>query len=460
MESGGEGKMLLSLLTTIIIAVVSVIVAVIITLFVQGARYNRMRIELESLKSLRSENADLQQRLQKQNVISARLEEQLRASAEKIEWTTLAEKKLREAFEALSSQALKSNASDLQKRHAEMLDAFKKRLESDWQSQHSSFKGIVEPISKELQDLDKQVQELEKSRHGAYRGLMEQITTLTKHNRELQDATNTLSNALKSSTARGKWGEVQLRRIVEMSGMIDHVDFEEQPTVEGQRPDMVVHLPNKGLIPVDAKVPMQAYLEAQQAESEEKKKEKLTLHAKALKTHVTQLAKKEYWTQFDPAPDFVVMLIPYESGLVSAFLTDPGLMDEALENNVLIASPVTLLALLRTVSMGWLQLELAQNAQSIATHGKEVVNRFSKFFSYLSGVGTKLNGAVESFNGAMGSAESRLMPSLRKLSQMTAATDGIEPPPAIDSRARHLLASGTDDLRGAGDPKADIIKQN
>ena len=221
-----------------------------------------------------------------------------------------------------------------------------------------------------------------------------------------------------------------------MAGMIDHVDFEEQAQVEGQRPDMTVRLPNEGIIPVDAKAPMDAYLDAQETNTEDEFAVRMAAHAKALRAHMNSLAKKAYWSQFERSPDFVVMLVPYESGLTAAFQSDPDLLDNALDNRVLIVSPVTLLALLKTTALGWMQLKLAQNAQNIADQGKEIASRFGIFLSHFADIGSKLDGAMGSYNKAIASAERRLMPSFRRLSEMTLSEDSAEAPPPIENKAR------------------------
>ncbi|MAG13567.1 MAG: hypothetical protein CMN78_03110 [Spirochaetales bacterium] len=422
----------------VVMALVAALTAFLIAYFIMRIKGERIRAELETLRPVLKEKDELNRALEDERISRARIEEKISSTSEKLEWTEKAEEKLREAFQSLSSQALRLNANEVQKRSNDILEGFKKRLDGDWNTQKESFKNIVEPIGKELEKLDRQVQDMEKNRQGAYQGLTEQVVELVRRNQELHTATVSLSTALRSSRTRGKWGEVQLRRIAEMAGMVDHVDFEEQAQVEGQRPDMTVRLPNEGIIPVDAKAPMDAYLDAQEANTEEEMTGKLAAHAKALRAHMNSLAKKAYWSQFDRSPDFVVMLIPYESGLTTAFQSDPELLDNALDNRVLIVSPVTLLALLKTTALGWMQLKLARNAQDIADQGKEIANRFGTFLSHFADIGSKLDGAMGSYNKAIASAEKRLMPSFRKLSEMTLLTDSPEAPPAIENKARAI----------------------
>jgi len=220
--------------------------------------------------------------------------------------------------------------------------------------------------------------------------------------------------------------------------MISYVDFSEQVTSEEGRPDMVIHLPSQGLIPVDSKAPMNAYLEAQEIQEEDARRKKLDEHARAMRNHMKALAQKAYWSQFDRSPEFVVMVVPYDSGLTAAFERDGKLLEEALENKVLIVSPVSLLALLKVIAYGWMQLQLAENAQKIAEQGKELYNRFVTFSGHLGDVGKRLNMTVQSYNKSVGSLESRIMPSIQRLKDMGAGSGEVPEVSPIDSQGREL----------------------
>ena len=427
---------MVSLLVASIVGVAIALAAFLLGHFLTRNRTERYLSELHVLRPAVADRETLQRTLQEARVAMARMEEQLQTTKEKLEWTEQAEEKLREMFDSLSVRALRNNAEEIQKRSNETLEAFKSRLDGDWNTQRESFRNLLDPVGKELEKLDRQVREMEKNRQGAYQSLSEQVVDLVKRNQELHGATVKLSTALRSSQTRGKWGEVQLRRIVEMAGMVEHVDFDEQAQSEGQRPDMIVRLPEEGIIPVDAKSPMEAYLAAQEAPSEEEMNKLLAAHARALRQHMNDLAKKAYWEQFDRSPEFVVMLIPYESGLSAGFSADPELLEQALAKRVLIVSPVTLLALLKTTALGWVQVKLTRNAQEIADRGREIAGRFGVFLSHFSEIGSELNGAVASYNKAVASAERRLIPSLRRLSESTVSSDVAETPVAIESKAR------------------------
>jgi DNA recombination protein RmuC len=375
---------------------------------------------------------------------NAQLKKDIEADLERMKWVEITQEKLKETFKALSSDLLNANSAQFLTQAKEKLNEILELQKRDWGLHKEEFKSLVDPLNKNLSELDKQVHELEQKREGAYRALLQQVTQLGLSYQELQKTTIHLTQALKSSTIRGRWGEVQLRRIAEMAGMISHVDFDEQVTVEDGRPDMVIYLPNQGIIPVDSKSPMNAYLESQEIQNEEIRQKKLVDHAKAMRNHMKSLAQKAYWSQFNRAPEFVVMVVPYDSGLTAAFEKDGKLLEDALANKVLIVSPVSLLALLKVIAYGWLQLQLADNAQKIADQGKELYNRFVTFSGHLSDLGKRLDSTVQSYNKAVGSMESRILPSVQRLKEMGTGTDELPEMPRIDSQSRELSSKKED----------------
>lgn len=411
-----------------------------------GRSRDATRIEtLESRLSERTEERDgARSKVEDLTAQVAELRSRAAGDAERLKWLESAEKRLSDAFEALSSRTLQASTKSLQELSRQQLDQFAKVLRSDWGTQKEQIRGVVEPLATELKKLDTQVRQLEEKREGAYQSIGEQIRAITEQTARLQTATTSLDGALRDSGVRGKWGEVQLRRLVEMSGLTNHVDFEEQIVATrgggASRPDMVINLPSKGILPVDAKAPMSAYLEAQTAASPELATAALKRHAGAMRKHVQALAQKAYWEQFDRAAEFVVMVVPYESGLIAAFDTDPDLLEYALANRVVISSPTSFLALLRVIAYGWLQLELSRNAEQIASTGKELLERLGPFSDHLNKLGAALNQASEKFNDAAGSFERRILPTARKLQELGAASE----PPAeisqVDSRARRIVA--------------------
>jgi DNA recombination protein RmuC len=399
----------------------------------EGLRTRLAMIEEENqnLKSLPAE-------IEKLKIEKAKLEGDKK-------WLEEAEKKLKESFEALSAEVLRSNSSQFMERSKEQLENFIKQLKGDWGTQKQEFKNVVDPLNKELEKLDKQVKEMENKREGAYKSMYDQVRGLSEAFQGLQDTTSKLNQALRSSQIRGRWGELQLKRIAELAGMAEHVDFDEQVSTEsGGRPDMTVYLPNGGILPVDSKAPMEAYLDSSEASSPELAKTKLVEHAKSLRGHMKALSQKEYWSQFDNAPQFVAMLVPYESGLGAAFVHDPNLLEDALKNRVVIVSPATLLALLKVVAFGWLQLQLAENAQKIADQGRELYHRFKTFRDHLEDVGSRLNSSMESYNKAVGSMESRVMPSLKKLREMGVGDEDVQDLKQIENQAKVIDSGETD----------------
>lgn len=369
---------------------------------------------------------------------NVQLKKDLEADVERMKWLEMTQEKLKESFKALSADLLSANSTQFLNQAREKLSEVLQLQKRDWGLHKEEFKGMVEPLGKNLKELDKQIREMEQKREGAYQGLIQQVTQLGTSYQELQKTTLNLTQALKSTTIRGRWGEVQLRRIAEMAGMISYVDFNEQVTVDEGRPDMVVHLPNQGIIPVDSKAPMNAYLESQEIENEDNRQRKLEEHAKAMRNHMKSLSLKAYWSQFPRSPEFVVMVVPYDSGLTAAFERDGKLLEDALQNKVLIVSPVSLLALLKVIAYGWLQLQLAENAQKIADQGKELYNRFVTFSGHLGDMGRKLNLTVQSYNKSVGSLESRIIPSIQRLKEMGAGSVETPEVTQVDSQAREL----------------------
>ncbi len=372
------------------------------------------------------------------------LENKVASDAERIRWVETAEKRLTDTFAALSARTLKDNSDSLQALSRRQLEQFANVLRSDWGSQREEIKGVVEPLKTELTNLEAHVRHLEQQREGAYQSLSEQVRQVGAQAGELQRVTTSLDNALRDSGVRGKWGEVQLKRLVEMAGLTEHVDFDLQTVVAGDggyaRPDMVIRLPSGGILPVDAKSPMNAYLESQSAATPELAVAARKRHAAAVRKHVQTLAGKAYWRQFDHAVEIVVMLVPYESGLVAAFDADPALLEDALSNQVVIASPVSFLALLRVIAYGWLQMDMTNNARHIATIGKQFLERLRPFSDHLNKLGEALNLAADRFNDVAGSFERRVLPSARRLKELGASSEDPSDVSAVESNARRLTS--------------------
>jgi len=382
-----------------------------------------------------------QERTASLRIANAQLEEELKAAREQQQSLDAIQERMREAFAALASQALSTNADQLLSRSRDQLEALLKQVRGDWGTHKSEIKGLVEPLSKALEGMDRQVRDLEQKREGAYRSLGEQLRGLGEAQSRLQQSTVRLEQSLKSSTARGRWGELQLRRVVELAGMLKHVDFSEQVAAEKGRPDMIVRLPNDGILPIDAKTPAAAYLDAMDLQGTERA-QKLTEHAKALRSRIVELSRKAYMDQFERAPEVVVMFVPYESALSAAFEHDPELLEYGIQQRILVASPVTLLALLRAAAFGWQQYQIAENARWIAEQGRELYARFLNVLKPIGDAGDKLGKAVDAYNQAMASVERRLKPALTRLKDATVSSDEIPDTSPIEQKPRLPIEFG------------------
>jgi len=339
---------------------------------------------------------------------------------------------LTDRFDALAADALRKNN-----------ESFLELAKTQLGEKEQAVRHLVEPIEESLKKVDGKLQQLEVARAGAYSALREQVVQLVDTQKELRTETGNLVSALRDRpNVRGRWGEIQLKRVVEMAGMLEHCDFETQhhvATDDGRiRPDLVVMMPAGKTVVVDAKVAGQAYLEALGAKTEDEREAKLREHARQVRDHVTKLSAKSYWSQFEQTPEFVVLFIPGETFLSAALEHDPALIEDAIGQQVLIATPTTLIGLLRTVAYGWRQETIADSARQISELGREVYSRLSKFTEHLAKVGRGLETAAGAYNEAVGSLETRVLPSVRKfkehgiapaaeLEQLSGVDRGIRP---------------------------------
>lgn len=370
-----------------------------------------------------------------------RLAQAERVEAEKLALLETAEKKLADAFNALSAQALKSNNQAFLDLARQNLSAFQETAKGELAARQQAVEALVKPLAETLEKLTIQQQEMEKSRAGAYATLTEQVKGLLTAQHELRSETGRLVSALRRPEVRGRWGEVQLRRVVELAGMQHYCDFYEQEAMEDRRrPDMVVRLPGGKTVVLDSKAPVSAYLEAVEADHEGARHRALARFTQHVRTHVQQLAAKTYWDQFQPAPEFVVLFLPGESFFSAALQEDPELIEYASDRKVILATPTTLLALLKAVYYGWRQEALADNARQVSQLGAQLYERLSKLGDHWTNVGKNLGQAVKAYNDATGSLETRVLVTARKFEELSVSPEGqsISAPPVVEQVPREL----------------------
>lgn len=384
----------------------------------RDAELTRLRGEIRALAEARSE-------------LEARLAAETEARAKHQELLASAESRLSDTFKALAAHTLQANNQQFMELAKAQFEALTTQSSGELEKREIAIAQLVQPVKESLERVQLRIGEAEKERHGAYSALLTQVDVLAKGQSELRRETTSLVGALRRPNVRGRWGELQLRRVVEMAGMIDHVDFYEQESVATEdgdlRPDLIVRLPGGRSLVIDAKAPLEAYLNSLEQTDETLVRACLVDHARQLKDHMIKLSRKAYWEQFPNTPDFVVLFVPGEVFYSAALEQDPALIEFGVKEKVILATPTTLIALLRTVAFGWRQEALAEDAKRIAALGKELYDRLQTLAGHWAAVGANLSRAVGSYNSSVASLDTRVMTSARKFRDLNVVPGADEP---------------------------------
>jgi DNA recombination protein RmuC len=383
-------------------------------------------------------------------VMRGRVEHERRVAAEKVETVTAARDELSNQFSALSTAALEQNNARFLQLADERMKAQQAAGKTELDAQKRGVEQLVKPVEEKLEAVNKVLREMEKERAQAYGGLNRQLVEVTETQQRLHAETANLVTALRAPHVRGRWGEVQLKRVCEMAGMLAYCDFYEQQTVTGDdgvlRPDVVVKLPGGKDVVVDAKAPLAAYLDANEAKDEATREAHLETYARHIRDHIKKLSAKAYEKQFESTPEFVVMFLPGEVFYSAALERMPNLIEESVESSVLIATPTTLIALLKAVAYGWRQERMAESAREVSALGRELYQRLSVLSDRFVTLGRRLDSSVKAYNDTVGTLESRVLVSARKFDEHGVAPDGaeLEAPAPIELSARRLRAAEVD----------------
>ena len=396
-------------------------------------RKSELERELTSVKSqLAQQQAENSSVVAAKASVEATLESERRSTAEMLRLKADYSEETKAQFEALASTALRSNNASFLDLAKGTLEKYQSEARGELEKREKAVETLVKPISDSLKQVDEHVRELEKSRAEAYGNLTSQVASLLKTQEALQAETGNLVKAMREPQARGRWGELQLRRCLELAGMLEYCDFLEQVSVtideRTRRPDVVVKLPGEKNIVIDSKVPLTAYLAALEAQDEATRKDLLADHARQVRQHIDNLSSKTYWTQFESTPEFVVLFLPGEVFFRAAMDADAELIEYGVKRKVIVASPTTLIALLRAVAYGWNQKNLAESAREISAAGKTLYQRLSAMAWNFEDIGKRLGGAVDSYNKAVGSMERSVFPIARKMPDLDRSLSAADLP--------------------------------
>jgi DNA recombination protein RmuC len=415
------------------------------------------------LVRVRTENGRL---AEERDRLAATLEAERKATVEKISLLQELEGRLKDAFLSLSSQALQANNRSFVDLAKVSLSEFQALARADLDARHDSIDQLVAPVQVGLKLVGEKLHEIDRERAATHSSLQQHLLTVAEGQRELSRETRLLTNALRTPHVRGRWGELQLRRVVELAGMVEHCDFIEQPTIASEngvtRPDLVVQLPGNKSIVVDSKVPLTAYLDALEPNDERERARLLDLHAKQVRDHIAALASKGYAQQFSEAPDFVVLFLPGEAFFSVACERDPGIIEFAVQRGVIPATPTTLITVLKAVAYGWQQERIARNSEQIRDLGVELYGRIRVLAEHVAKIRRGLEAAVLAYNSAVGALESRVLPSARRFNELGVtrgegieALEAVEQFPRVPVRAELRVAEASTDIPNGISPTFD-----
>ena len=378
----------------------------------------------------------LSEKRQRLAALEARHASEQKSAEEKLALLEQARDQLKDSFQALSSEALSKNNESFLNLAKSTLEKYQEEARGDLNKRQEAINKTVEPVGDALKAFNERVDKIEQRRTQTDASIGQQLQQLAESQVQLSKTTGSLVQALRAPQVRGQWGEMQLRRTVEMAGMINYCDFEEQASIETsdgqrQRPDMIIRLPNERVVVVDSKVPLAAYLDALQSDDPNHQKERMVAHARHIRDHIKGLSAKSYWTQFENAPEFVVLFIPNETIFSAALEQDPELIEQGVLNKVILATPTTLIALLKAIAYGWQQDAIAREAKDIAALGKELYERVSVVTGHFTKLGKSLDQSVGCYNKTVNSLESRLLVTAKKFDALDSASSEFLPEPSL-----------------------------